>query len=107
MDVENRIQNASCAFGCLRKPLFSNPAISKPTKRAVYKALVLSILLYGTETWCLTETLVVLLRVFHNRCIRVNLSHAYEHKLSMEELFRKTYKFCGSAEPRNFLPLTL
>jgi len=50
MDVENRIQKASCAFGCLCKHLFSNPAMSKPTMRVVYEAIVLSILLYGAET---------------------------------------------------------
>jgi len=55
MDVENRIQKASCAFGCLCKHLFSNPAMSKPTMRVVYEAIFLSILLYGAETWLVLD----------------------------------------------------
>ena len=37
---------------------------------AAYEALVLSILLYGVESWCLTEHLYDRLRVFHARCLR-------------------------------------
>ena len=38
-DVKCRIAKASRAFGCLRNPIFNNPILSIPMKRAVYKAI--------------------------------------------------------------------
>ncbi len=52
-DVKSRIDKASRAFGCLRMPIFSKPTLSIPTKRAVYMAKVVSVLMYGAETWTL------------------------------------------------------
>ena len=69
-DVTNRIRKASNAFGSLRKCLFANPKVSLSIKSYVYIGLVLPILLYGSESWCLTENLFHMLRLFHRRCIR-------------------------------------
>ena len=48
------------------------------------------ILLYGAESWCLTEQLFNKLRVFHARCVRamcrVNRRHSYKHRISTSEL---------------------
>ena len=52
-DVKCRIVKASRAFGSLRGPIFNNPILSLPTKRAVYRATVLAVLMYGAETWTL------------------------------------------------------
>ena len=52
-DVKCRIAKASRAFGCLRGSIFNNPLLSIPTKRAVYRATVLSVLMYGAESWTL------------------------------------------------------
>ena len=64
-DVNNRIRKASNAFGALRKSILSNSHISLSVKSSVYEGLILPILLYGSESWCLTEKLFNLLRVFH------------------------------------------
>ena len=40
------------------------------TKRRVYEAAVLSVLLYGAETWSIKAESVRRLSGFHNRCIR-------------------------------------
>jgi len=37
----------------MRLSLFSNKAISYEAKSAAYRSLILPILLYGAETWCL------------------------------------------------------
>ena len=50
-EVSSRIAKASKAFGCLRKPIFQDSNLSTATKRAVYHAVVMSVLLYGAETW--------------------------------------------------------
>ena len=47
-DIQERIARASCAFGMLCK-ILKNRSLSTATKRAVYKVVVLSTLLYGSE----------------------------------------------------------
>ena len=44
-DVKGRIAKASRVFGCLGYAVFSNPTLSISTKRAVYWATVLAVLL--------------------------------------------------------------
>ena len=63
-DVVFRIKKAGDLFDALRKCLFSNSNISAVAKRAVYAGLILPILLYGAESWCLTEKLFSVLRIF-------------------------------------------
>ena len=59
----------------------------------VYRALVLSTLLYGCEVWCLREDLFNRLRGFHKRCGRsigrVSLRHAFHHNISSATLFQR------------------
>jgi hypothetical protein len=69
-NVKMRITSASKAFGALRECFFSNKDISSKDKGTVYVALVLSIILYRSECWCLTEKLFHKLRPFHNSCAR-------------------------------------
>ena len=40
-------------YGALRKPIFNNSNMSVDTTRAIYKELVLAVLLCGSETWVL------------------------------------------------------
>ena len=46
-----RSAKVSKAFGALREPIFRDSNLSLRTKRKVYKAVVLGVLLYGYETW--------------------------------------------------------
>ena len=73
VEIDCRIAKASRAFGCLRKPIFQDRNLSIATKRQVYQAVVLSVLLYGAETWLLKAQHVKRLKSFHNRCIRTIL----------------------------------
>ena len=88
--VTSRIRAASQAFGALRGCLFSSTFVTSAAKRAVYESLVLSVLLYGSECWSLTEELLQRLRVFHAQCLRgmcrVTRKHTWEHHISTQEL---------------------
>ena len=55
VDVDARIVKAGAAFGALRKPVFRSLKISMHAKKLVYSRLVLPVLLYGSDIWCLTE----------------------------------------------------
>ena len=57
-DVEARIDKASKAFGALKHCLFKSKDVSIEAKRGVYNGLVLAILLFGAEHWCLTAKMV-------------------------------------------------
>ena len=57
-DVDSRIASAGKAFGALRGCIFSSTSISRKAKRAVYEVLVLSILLYGSESWSMVESMI-------------------------------------------------
>ena len=90
IDVANRIKKASNAFGVMRKSLFSSRAITIESKGIAYYSLILPIVLYGAETWCLTEGLFRQLRNFHHSCVRamcrVNRNHVYTHRISTKVL---------------------
>jgi hypothetical protein len=49
-DVQARLKSASKVFGALRK-VFTNKSIAVKAKGTLYNALVMSILLYGCESW--------------------------------------------------------
>ena len=93
-DVTKRITKASCAFGSVRSQLFSHRNVSFATKKFIYEGLILPILLYGSEVWCLTEELYNKLRLFHAHCVRamcrVNSRHTWKHHISSEDLLKRT-----------------
>ena len=52
-DVQRRINLAAWAFGRLRDKIWSNQNISRTIKVRIYKALILPIATYGSESWTL------------------------------------------------------
>lgn len=72
LEVDRRLAAASRAFGALRKVL-CNSSFSFKTKRMLYSACVLSVLLYGAECWPLLKRDESRLNAFHHRCLRAML----------------------------------
>ena len=70
-EIDARVAKAAKAFGCIRNSIFQN--LSTPTKRKVYQATVLPILLYGAETWPTKAIHLKRLAGFHNHCVRTIL----------------------------------
>ena len=89
-DVKSRIAKASRVFDCLRVPVFSNPTLSIPTKGAVYMAMVVSVLMYGEETWTLKAEHVRRLTTF---CVRTILGvtrfQQWEQRITSKSLANK------------------
>ena len=50
-EVDARVKKASMAFGCLNKLVWYQPAIKCSTKGRLFKAVILPVLLYGSESW--------------------------------------------------------
>ena len=88
--VDARLESGCRAFGALRGCIFASASVTTAAKRAVYEAIVISISLYGCETWSLTETLYDRLRVaqaqhFRAMC-RVTRTHTWQHRISTQAL---------------------
>ena len=69
VEVDKRIANASA----LRQAVFKDAHLSVATKRSVYRACVLSVLLYGSECWVPLRKDLKKLNSFHYRCVRTAL----------------------------------
>ena len=69
-EIKNRIAKASSAFGRLRKKVWKRRGISQSTRVKVYKAVVLTTLLYGCEAWTVYRRHEKQLQQFHTRCLR-------------------------------------
>ena len=68
-DIERRIALALTAFGRLRKSIWSNRDILLKLKLRLYRALILPIATYASETWALTNTYEKKLLVFETQCL--------------------------------------
>lgn len=96
-DVDARITKARAAFGALRSCFFARTRVAGKDKGIVFVALCLSILLYGSESWCLREDLFQRLRVFFNSCVRqmcrVTRAHVWRHRITTEDLLERLNLF--------------
>ena len=72
-EVEKRIAAVSRAFGALRRAVFQDITLSVLTKRLVYQACVINVLLYGGKCWTPYKRHLVCLNRFHHRCIWIIL----------------------------------
>ena len=63
-ELRSRVSKAATAFGRLERRVWKNRNLQTRTKLAVYKSMVLSVLLYGSETWTLYKRDVRYLTAF-------------------------------------------
>ena len=68
--MEDRIARAARAFGALCRPVFQDNKLSLETKRMVYRAVVMGVLLYGAEAWVNKRAVTRKLESFNNKCLR-------------------------------------
>ena len=73
IEIDNTTANASKAFGPLQRGVFKDAHLSIETKRKVYQACVLSVLLYEGECWTLLKRHLEKVKSFHHRCLRTVL----------------------------------
>ena len=68
-DIKHRINKAKGSYAMLR-PIWNSREYSRKTKIKIFKSNVLSVLLYGSETWRVTEKDLKKLETFQNTCLR-------------------------------------
>ena len=50
-EIDNRLAKATSTFGRLYKRVWNSSHLKKGTKFGIYRAVVISTLLYGSEAW--------------------------------------------------------
>ena len=63
-DVKTRIERAATIYQMWRRELFRSRNLSRRTKVQVFRAMVMSVLLYGAETWTVTQQDIRRLKTF-------------------------------------------
>ena len=80
---------ANATFGRLNN-IWRNKGLSIVTKTRLYRALVLTTLLYGAETWPMTKANMKKLEAAHQRWLRRILKITWRDKIRNEEVRRRT-----------------
>jgi len=88
-EVSNRIAKAGSSFGRLWTRLWSERGIRLQTKLAVYKAVVITALLYSCETWTLYKKQLKALDRFHLRCLRRIMGISWTDRVPNTEVLRR------------------
>lgn len=73
---------AASAMKTLWKPLWKHRSISRETKLRIYNTSVLSIILYGAETWPLNKTLADRIDGFDTRALRTTEGIKWQDRVS-------------------------
>ena len=88
-EISNRISKAGSAFGRLKENVWERRGISLETKLKVFRAVVLTTLLYGSETWTAYRRHEKQLNHFHLRCLRNLLHIRWQDKVPDTEVLKQ------------------
>ena len=88
-DIKARINKARHAFVTLR-PIWKSSTLSRENKLRIFNSNVKSILLYGSETWRVTDNLSKKIQTFINKCLRQILNIRWPDTISNLDLWRQT-----------------
>ena len=89
-EINNRVAKASAAFGRLRENVWERRGLSINTKLKVYRAVVLTTLLYASETWTVYSRHAKQLNSFHMNCLRRILRVKWQDKVADTEILERT-----------------
>ena len=88
-EVNARLAKASSAFGRLYKNVWNRRGITTETKIKVYRAIVLTTLLYGCETWTVYRRHARKLNHVHTTCLRKLLGIKWQDMIPDTEVFAR------------------
>ena len=88
-ETERRINLGNFKFHELQSAVWKQPGISISTKVQIYKATVISTVLYGAEAWTCTDEDYVRLNTFNTKRLRAIVGRARD-EISNAELYRMT-----------------
>ena len=89
-DLMRRINLAQAVVTKLKRSVWRLPRLSTAGKMRSFKAMVLPVLLHGSENWTLTELAISKMEGFMGRTLRVILGLGWQDKVSFEEIRHRT-----------------
>ena len=90
-DLDNRLFKASSSSGRLSNRVWQSHSPHLSTKLQVYRAVVVTTLLYDAETWVLYWKQIRLLKRFHHHCLRSILGIKWQDHVSNEEVLKRVH----------------
>ena len=90
-EIPSRIGKAATTFSRLRSRAWQNKYLTEHTKARIYECCVLSVLLYGSETWTTYVRQEQKLNAFHLRCLRHILGVTWRDKVTNQEVLARTH----------------
>ena len=88
-EIQRRVAKASASFGRLRQRLWNNNHVSMRVKGKIYRAIVVSTLLYGAEAWTVYSD-VKKLHAFMMRHLRSIMTITWMDKVTNKEILVRT-----------------
>ena len=85
-EVNARVKKASMAFGCLKKLVWYQPAIKYSTKYRLFKAVILPVLLFESESWAPLNHHLQRLNTFVNQCLQTILGFSLFDKIKNTQI---------------------
>ena len=89
-EVDSRVQKAGTVYQMWRHKVCRSRNLSIATKVQVFQSLVVSVLLYGAETWPMNQQNSRKLKTFQMRCLRDILGFTLLDKKRNEDILRMT-----------------
>ena len=89
-EIQRRMAKASASFGRLRQRLWNNHHVSTRVKGKIYRAIVLSTLLYRAEAWTVYRRQAKKLHAFMMRHLRSIMRITWMDKVTNKEIFERT-----------------
>ena len=89
-EISIRLTKAANAFNMLRHTIWHRKSVSITARLRIFRACVLPVLLYGSETWCLTVKQEQRINTFYNKCLRTIIGVNIADKMSNEILLNIT-----------------
>ena len=91
-EISKRLEAAGVSVSELelQNRVFHNKCLTKQTKIKVYKAVVLPILLDGSEAWTTHSHNRRALEKFHNRMVRSLLGTKWQDRHTMNSVYKQT-----------------
>ena len=85
-EVDNRVAKANSTFGRLYKRIWNNKHLKKGTKISIYRAIVLTTLLYGSELWVSYYHHLWIVEHFYQCCLCTILNIHWSNYISIVEV---------------------
>jgi Reverse transcriptase (RNA-dependent DNA polymerase) len=92
MEIESRIKKATAQVGAL-KNFFRNKHVSLLAKFQIFQAIPINTVLWGCESWAMTENISRKLQAFYHKSIRkilnINMHEVEQYRITNQEIRKK------------------